>query len=159
MNRNELLASLESNRDRTARLFEIAQPSLDKSYAPGKWSVRQILTHLADVELVLWWRFSRAAAEPGASVELFDHDVWVDSLCVPGRSLDASKAAFLGGRALFIDMVRTLPEDVLQRTCLHPEHGPVAAHAWAAMTAKHCNHHADQVEAICEGRPWPSPKA
>jgi len=159
MNQNELLASLESNRDRTARLFEIAPPSLDKCYAPGKWSVCQILTHVADVELVLWWRFSRAAAEPGANVEPFDQDVWVDRLCVPDRSLDASKAGFLGARALLIDMVRTLPQETLNSTCVHPEYTEqVAAMRWAQIALKHAAHHADQVEAICAGRPWPEEK-
>lgn len=155
MNRNELLTSLESNRDRTARLFDIALPSLAKSYAPGKWSVRQILTHIADVELVLWWRFSRAAAEPGSAVEVFDQDLWVEALCVPGRSIEASRAGFIGARALMIDMVRTLPDDVLMRSCVHPERGLVAAHEWVGYTVRHSAHHCEQVEAICENRPWP----
>src|SRR5262245_66177886 len=49
----------------------------EKSYAPGKWSARRILVHLAQAELALTTRVRFAAGQDGYVAQPFDQDAWV----------------------------------------------------------------------------------
>src|SRR3954453_6919178 len=49
----------------------------DRSYAPGKWTGRQILTHLAQTELALGTRARMALSTPNYTAQPFDQDVWM----------------------------------------------------------------------------------
>src|SRR5207302_9466940 len=44
---------------------------------PGKWSVAEILAHLADTEMVASWRIRASLAAPGTAMQAFDQDDWV----------------------------------------------------------------------------------
>ena len=50
----------------------------ERSYAPGKWSARQILTHLAQTELALGTRARMALSTPAYVAQAFDQDTWID---------------------------------------------------------------------------------
>lgn len=158
MNRDELAAGLEANLSEMLDLFATDAKWLDISYAPGKWPVRDILTHVADTELAYVWRFCRASAEPGSAVEVFDQDAWVCELGGPRRSMAANSALFAGARGILIEHLRTMGEAQLLRTCHHPERGEVPAWRWAEISLGHARHHGGQVRAIREGRPWTPPK-
>jgi hypothetical protein len=54
-----LIGELERTRDETLRYFSIGESDLARTYSPGKWSVRYILHHLTDSELVYMERLRR----------------------------------------------------------------------------------------------------
>src|SRR5439155_19147076 len=66
-----------------SRLEEIAtslgESRLSRSPAPGKWSPREILVHLADCELAFGFRYRQALAEENHVVQPFDQDKWAKS--------------------------------------------------------------------------------
>src|SRR4051794_24025359 len=68
-------------RDSVARIRAIAggwQPDqFGRSYAPGKWDARQILTHLAQSEIALGYRARMALTSPGYAAQPFDQDQWM----------------------------------------------------------------------------------
>ena len=49
----------------------------ERSYAPGKWSARQVLIHLAQTELALGSRARMALSTPGYTAQAFDQEVWI----------------------------------------------------------------------------------
>src|ERR1700755_555754 len=49
----------------------------ERSYAPGKWSARRILIHLAQAELALTTRVRFAASQDGYVAQPFDQDAWL----------------------------------------------------------------------------------
>src|SRR5947207_15019913 len=49
----------------------------ERSYAPGKWSARRILIHLAQAELALTTRVRFAARQKGYGAQPFDQDAWL----------------------------------------------------------------------------------
>src|SRR5271169_1136549 len=61
----DIIQRLEAARDRTLAYFDLNDDQLARSYAPGKWSVRFLLHHLADSETVLYDRIGRVISEPG----------------------------------------------------------------------------------------------
>ena len=56
MSREEILASLKKSREAALGAFACPESDWGKQYAPGKWTVRHILGHIADVELAYFWR-------------------------------------------------------------------------------------------------------
>src|ERR1022692_5350033 len=53
---------------------------LRKRPAPEKWSVAEILAHLADVEIVIGWRMRSILGAPGTEVQAYDQNAWNASL-------------------------------------------------------------------------------
>jgi DinB family protein len=51
-----------------------------KRPAPDKWSIGEILVHLADTEVVFGYLIRRIVGEPGTRIDGFDQDAWVAAL-------------------------------------------------------------------------------
>jgi hypothetical protein len=154
MNTDRIVRRLEENCRILDAHFEAPALDFEKTYAPGKWNVKQILAHIADCESISGWRFGRAVAEPGTSVEAFEQDPWADRLAYLERPVSLSRDVFLAARRLLIHHVRTLPGDRLRTTCKHPEKGELDGYTWADMAAAHAEHHVGQIEAARTGKPW-----
>lgn len=154
MDRDRIVKRLEENRHALVVHFEAPEAELKKTYAPGKWTVLQILAHLADCELISVWRFGRAVAEPGSYVEAFEQDSWADRLSYVDRPVVLSRDIFLAARRLLLHHVRTLADERLRTTCNHSEKGKVDGYTWADVAAAHAEHHLGQIEAARSGHPW-----
>ncbi len=158
MERRPLIDRLEKTRDRFATLAARAESNSECSYAPGKWTARQILAHLADCEFINLWRFCRAAAEPGSTVLSFEENQWAARLDYAKRPIAVSRDLFLGARGDLIHHAKTLGEAELGSCCVHPEKGQMSGFDWLALASDHLDHHLGQVEAALEKRPWqPAP--
>src|SRR4051794_10547278 len=71
------------------RLRAISSEQSLARYAPGKWSIREVVSHLNDAERVFSFRacwFARGAAEPMPS---FDQDAWIAPAAANARSWDS----------------------------------------------------------------------
>src|SRR5881275_2254529 len=68
-------------RDTTARIRAVVgdwrPDQFERTYAPGKWTARQILTHLAQSEIALGYRARMALTTPGYVSQSFDQDRWM----------------------------------------------------------------------------------
>ena len=68
-------------RDSGARLTALTRgwraADFERPYAPGKWTARQIVTHLAQTELALGVRARMALATPNYTAQAFDQDLWI----------------------------------------------------------------------------------
>ena len=73
------LAAIRETGDRVRALTSgWADDRFERSYAPGKWSARQILTHLTQTELALGTRARMALTTPAYVAQPFDQDTWID---------------------------------------------------------------------------------
>lgn len=63
---------------RLARLIgRVSRTELARRPAPTKWSVIEIVAHLADTEIAMAWRLRNMLATPGIRLQWFDQDIWV----------------------------------------------------------------------------------
>src|SRR5260221_13026386 len=68
----------------------------ERTYAPGKWTARQILTHLAETEVALGYRVRMALSVPTYVAQPFDQDLWIAKESrIPGAD---AVAAYFGLR-------------------------------------------------------------
>ena len=98
---------LRAQPDAYARLLAGADPGA--AYAPGKWSVGQVLAHVVDTERVFAFRmlwFARGAALPGSDLPGFDQDAWAD--VAPVASVEAGLADFRAVRAATVALAESL---------------------------------------------------
>ena len=92
----------------------------DRAYAPGKWTARQILLHLAQTEMALGTRARMALATPNYAAQRFDQDAWVnrESRLTGAEALEAFAAISRMNGALFEGLSQP-DRDVASRVRLH----------------------------------------
>jgi hypothetical protein len=141
---------LEALADTPERIRQLVErwpdDQFENSYAPGKWTARQVLVHLAQIELALGTRSRFALTQAGYTVQPFSQDDWM----ALEDSVDAGTAlvAYVSMRRMNLAMWRTLTPEQLNRPLAHPEYGEISV-AWImAQMAGHDIHHLRQLETI-----------
>ena len=118
----------------------------ERSYAPGKWSARKLLAHLAQTEVALGTRARYALATADYRAQSFDQDVWMPL----DENIDARTAlqVYLSVRRMNLAMWRGLTDAQKNRLFFHPDFGDLNV-AWiAAQMAGHDIHHLKQLQQI-----------
>ena len=62
------------------RLRDVTPEELIRRPAPEKWSIAEIVAHLADAELAMGWRLRNMLANPGVALTWWDKAVWAEHL-------------------------------------------------------------------------------
>ncbi len=125
-----------------------AGPELDFVAAPGRWSIRQIMAHLADSEIVDADRLRRVIAEENPTLMGYDQEAWARNLNYARRKISESLETLRRLRAENHDLLKDLPEAVFERTGTHSERGPVTLRQLVELNAEHPEKHARQVQEI-----------
>jgi hypothetical protein len=132
---------------RLAQLVEtIGADRLNVPPAPGKWSVRDILSHLADGEVAFGFRLRQTLAEDHHIIQPFDQDRWAKSY----RTLDArlALATLSALRAWNVALIRSVEPEDLSKPVTHPERGTMTFRTIVETMAGHDRNHIKQIEAI-----------
>ena len=143
----DLLASLEETGRRIASLVRGWTPEMyERSYGPGKWSARQLLTHLVHIELTFSERVRFALTTPGYVVVPFEQDDWMKmENTISG---DAAYAALVGLRRMNLEFFRSLSAAQRAHRFRHPERGEIEVNWMITALAGHDRHHLPQLETI-----------
>jgi hypothetical protein len=143
----EPVAALRETAERIRVLAGSWTPDrFDRSYAPGKWSARQILTHLAHTELALGTRARMALSTPNYTAQPFDQDLWMHREPAYGgrEALDAFVALARMNAALFASLSAADRATPLA----HPEYGALTVDWIVHQLAGHQVHHLRQLEQL-----------
>ncbi|MGH2571381.1 MAG: DinB family protein [bacterium] len=122
--------------------------ALSTAEAPGKWSMRQVVQHLADTEIVGGFRFRMALAEDRPKLQGFDQDLWVQRLRYSEADVETALDQFETLRRANLRMLeRTSPEE-RERVGLHSERGEESVGHMIRMYAGHDLVHLRQVARV-----------
>lgn len=133
-----------------ATLTGAAGSEVDFQPAPGKWSVRQIIAHVADSEMVVAVRMRQILAEDNPTLQAFDQDLWAQRLDYAKRKPSQSLESFRRVRLESHELLRDLPEALFQRTGNHTERGAITLLECVTYMARHAELHAEQVRRVRE---------
>jgi uncharacterized damage-inducible protein DinB len=114
--------------------------------APGKWSPREILCHLADTELVFAYRLRQALAEDHHVIQPFDQDLWARRYA--SFDADAALAMFSSARGWNLTLIRSLNPADSSRPVTHPERGTMTLWTLVETMGGHDINHLNQIRAI-----------
>ena len=122
----------------------------DFAPAPGKWSTRQIVAHIADAEIVAAHRFRQMLAEDNPTLVAFDQDKWTANLDYAKRKPKQSLETFRRVRAENYDLLKDMPPAAFERTGNHSERGKISVLNLLEGMADHAESHARQLQALRE---------
>jgi DinB family protein len=114
---------------------------------PGKWSIRQIVAHLSDSEIVGTMRLRQVIAQDEPKLEGFDQEAWVKNLDYSRRKPSQSLETFRRIRAENYELLKELPEDAFTRIGNHSERGRITLLQLVQGYAEHAENHATQLRA------------
>ena len=143
--RDALVAKYKEGYAEVVRALEgTSDAELDRRPAPGKWTSREIVHHLADSEMTSAIRLRRLLAEDRPVIVGYDQEEFARKLHYD-RPIDASLDAFKGARATTGAILDRMTEDEWAREGTHSESGRYTVLQWLEIYALHAHKHAEQI--------------
>ena len=130
------------------RIRTVDQRILRVPEAPGKWSVIEVLQHLADSDLVFGFRLRMILTEERPPLQAYDQDAWARKFKYRDVQLDVAMNQLDSLRAANVHVLRQLSPGQLERVGLHSERGPESAGFLLRLMAGHDLVHRRQVDRI-----------
>ncbi len=128
------------------RLIERIDPGrYDESLAPDRFTLREVVAHMADFEPVIRGRMELALSHPGSEVQNWDQDA--EALARNYRSWDVEQTlgTLANERLRTLELFGSLSQNQLQLTVKHPILGEMSIFGLAAFCLGHDTYHLEQV--------------
>ena len=120
--------------------------------APGKWSIAEIMAHLADSEIVIGWRLRQILSTNGVPIQAYDQDLWASTFDYAHRDPRQSLQSFRVVRESNLALLKAVPRATWENYGVHQERGNESVGHFVRMVAGHDLNHLRQVEAILNGK-------
>jgi uncharacterized damage-inducible protein DinB len=135
-----------TNKKMTRLIKGVSTAKLRKRPAPEKWSVAEILAHLADVEIVIGWRMRSILGAPGTPVQAYDQNAWVTSGHYEKRDPRKSVEIHRVLREANFALLKSLSPEQWKQYGQHAERGQESIEQIVRMVAGHDINHIRQIE-------------
>ena len=153
------LKILEASPGKLDRLLKgLSNAKARKRPGKGKWSIAEIVAHLAEAELVIAYRMRLMAGSNGTRIQLMDQDAWVKGGNYNGRPLRMSLEHFRSQRKANLDFLRVIPRSRWNNFGRHPERGKETIKHTIALYAGHDLNHLKQIATMRKPRKSPQTK-
>jgi uncharacterized damage-inducible protein DinB len=112
----------------------------EQAYGAGKWTLKEVLLHMADTERVMSYRMLRIARGDKTPLPGFEQDEWVPHSCANRRSMASLLMEFAAVRASTLQLMDSMPDEAWGRIGTASGHS-ISARALAHIAAGHERHH------------------
>jgi hypothetical protein len=129
----------------------LSDAQLSQPESPGKWSLRHVVQHLADSELVWGYRLRMVLAQERPSLTGYDQDLWSERLHYERQPIDEALDRFAVLRRSNLRLLADAAPDDLRRVGVHAERGEESVSRMIGLYAGHDLLHLRQVERIRQG--------
>jgi uncharacterized damage-inducible protein DinB len=130
----------------------VPSAKLQKRPAPGKWSVAEILAHLADCEMIAGYRMRSILGAPGTPIDAFDQDKWAESQNYAKSDLRMSLRVWRALREANLALLKSLRKEQRTQFGVHAERGEESIERILQWMAGHDINHLRQIEAILKSK-------
>jgi hypothetical protein len=149
VNGKDPLAVLGATAEALATLIAgVSTAELRRRPAPDKWSVNEILAHLADAEIVVGFRIRLILGSPGVPIVAYDQDKWAVSGHYDSRDPLRSLEQFRVLRETNLALLRSLAPEQWDDYGVHSERGRESIEHTVRMFAGHDVNHLEQIRTI-----------
>lgn len=118
--------------------------------APDKWSIQEIMIHIADSEVNSYARCRKIISEPGTRIYTYDQDKWSEKLKYNETNHEDALALFKYLRKLTVNLVKELPEEFWELSVDHDEYGAYTLERWLEIYEPHIPNHINQMKKVYE---------
>lgn len=149
----ELIATIETSPATYRQLVEnLSTDDLARTYREGSWTVQQLVHHVADIQLLHFFRMKKALTEPDyETVTLINLDGWAATPDANQAPIDDSLILFEGATQRYVRLGKSLTDDQLAIRYYHPVRQRSYTQAQAlAMSAWHVQHHLAHIRLALE---------
>src|SRR6202011_3202229 len=113
---------------------------------PERWSIHEIILHLADSEATCYVRCRHFIAEPGSSVSHIDSARWAGSLGYFHQSTREALEIIRRLRKMTYQLLASLPDHIWSNAVEHPNDGLLRLEDWVEIQERHIPHHVEQMK-------------
>jgi uncharacterized damage-inducible protein DinB len=124
----------------------LSAEEIDRRPAPDKWSIREIVAHLADCETVFSFRLRQTLAEDHPIIQPFDQGRWAERY--KAYSFEDALRSFEAARKWNLDLLSGVTEGDRHRPVTHPERGTMTFWTIVETMGGHDNNHLLQIERL-----------
>jgi hypothetical protein len=130
------------------RVRGLDDATLRRPEAPGKWSVVEVIQHLADAELVTGYRIRTVLTQDTPPLAGYDQDVWARGFRYREVPLGDALGQLAGLRVAHLRLLRSLEPAQWKRAGLHSERGMESVELIVRMLGGHDLVHRRQIERV-----------
>lgn len=143
--RDELLLQLKSfPKPLELAVSELTPEQREQTYR--KWSIVQIVNHLADAQMNWFLRFKQALTMLNPTIVAYEQSDWVELADALSPDLAPSLAIIRGINARWFELASYMPGEDFSRAMVHPEHSEAVTLDYAlSLSTWHCYHHLAQI--------------
>jgi len=128
------------------RMLESIDPSrYDERLGPDRFSLREVVAHLVDFDLMIRSRMELALASPGAVVPVWDEDAEAAAHNYATLEVAPTLDKLLKGRAKTVELFKSLSEEQQKQTVTHAVRGPLSILDLGVFELGHDSYHLEQV--------------
>jgi uncharacterized damage-inducible protein DinB len=124
----------------------LSPEQVEAPYAPGKWSPREVVAHLADCEVVFSFRLRQTLANPNHTIQPFDQGIWADRYAA--YTLPEALELFRATRHWNLKLIGTLSAADFERPVTHPERGAMTFRTIVETMGGHDLNHLGQIQSV-----------
>jgi len=126
----------------------LSETQLSQREAPGKWSIRHVVRHLADGDLVWGWRMRMVLAHDRPTITGYDQDLWADRLHYGEADVSLALDDFSVVRRSNLRLLGAATVADMQRVGVHSERGEESVAHMIKMYAGHDLLHLAQLKRV-----------
>jgi hypothetical protein len=149
--KNTLRVLASTPRQLAALLKGARKAKFTKRPAPDKWSVAEIIGHIADTEIVQSFRLRLILGSNGTPIQGFDQDAWAGFSHYEKQDTGHSLQAFRLSRERNVQLLKKIPAGMWDNFGMHSERGKETIMRVTEMMAGHDINHVRQIRAILKG--------
>jgi uncharacterized damage-inducible protein DinB len=122
-------------------LANLPDDVMDAKPGPGKWSIRELVIHMADMDAIAIDRMKRVIAEDCPLLIWADDSAYIEHLAIASQDVGDALTSFEVGRRQFARVLRTLPAETFERFGIHSKVGKVTLLEFLEKYIWHLDHH------------------
>jgi hypothetical protein len=152
---NEFIIKIEQLPPKVeAAVKGLTDAQLDTPTGEGKWSIRQLVHHIADANMNAFIRMKLTASEEKPILKPYNQDRWMAQADGVSGPVDSSINILKGLHPRWTLFLRSLPDTAWQREGIHLENGKVTLEAILKLYANHGQSHLQQILDFKQKMKW-----
>lgn len=114
----------------------------------NRWSIHEILIHIADSEVNSFSRCRKIIAENGGLIVAYDQDKWANSMFYHEQNTSNAIELFRLLRKMTYEMLIKLPDDAWHNFAEHSTDGKLNLTKWLEIYERHIPGHIEQMNKV-----------